>query len=143
MADMNRVAIIGRLTKDAEIKESNDGKTAYGTFTIASNRRVKNGDKWEDKASYFDIKAGGAMYKSIGPYLKKGRQIGVSGMLVQDRWEKDGKSYSAVRISAESIQLLAEGKDQGQQSAPKPAPAPKSNGPESFESSDFDDLPDF
>ena len=143
MTDMNTVAIVGRLTKDAEVKSSQDGKSAWGTFTVAVNRRVKSGDQWQDRADFFEVKASGPSYKGLAPYLTKGRQVGIAGYLVQDRWtDGNGKEMSRVKIFAESIQLLSEPKEtQAQRPAPKQAP--KTNGPESFESSDFDDLPDF
>ena len=144
MADINKVTIIGRLSKDADVRTSNDGKSGYGNFTIASNRRVKNGDKWEDRGEFFECKASGSSYKGLGPYLTKGRQVAVSGYLFVDRWtSKDGRQEQKVRIFAETIQLLSEPKDKGTQTAPQPKPAPKPNGPEDFEGSDFDDLPDF
>jgi len=146
MTDINVVMIIGRLTKDPEVNHSQDGKSAWGTFSIASSERVKNGESWEDRPSYFEVKAGGPMYKGVVPYLQKGRQVAVSGSLTQDRWEKDGRQMSRVRIKADSIELLSSPSQQQTQSQPaqqrRPEP-PKTNGPESFESSDFDDLPDF
>ena len=142
MADINTVGIVGRLTKDAVVKTSEDGKNAWGSFTIAVSERVRNGEKWEDRASYFDVKASGPNFKGLSKYLTKGRQVGIPGSLVQDRWEKEGQMYSMVRIRANTIELLSEPRNQSE-SASAPKAAPKSNGPEAFESADFDDLPEF
>ena len=144
MTDMNTVAIVGRLTKDVEPKVTQDGKT-WGSFTVAVNRRVKNGETWEDRADFFEVKSNGPAFKGISPYLKKGRQIGVAGYLVQDRWnDSNGRSCEKVKIFATNIQLLSDPSQTSKPAPAKPAPqAPKSNGPENFESSDFDDLPDF
>ena len=54
MADLNHVVLIGRLTRDAELKYTSNGQ-AVCKFSIAVNRRKKNGDQWEDEASFFDI----------------------------------------------------------------------------------------
>lgn len=151
MTDMNTVAIVGRLTKDAEARYSEDGKGAWGSFTVAVNRRVKNGDNWEDRADFFEVKGSGPSYKGIIPYLKKGRLIGISGYLVQDRWtDKNGRNCEKVKIFSETIQLLSSDNNAQEnkpkpQSAPQPTPQPNlpQNGPESFVDSDFDDLPDF
>lgn len=146
MTDINVVSVIGRLTKDAEVKTSQDGKNAWGTISIAVSERVRNGEKWEDRASYFEVKAGGPNYKSLAQYLTKGRQVAISGSLVQDRWEKNGQNYSMVRIRANSIELLQEPKNAAAPAsapAPQPKPAQTGNGPENFQDSDFDDLPAF
>ena len=112
MADINRVIEIGRLTRDAEVTYTSGGM-AIAKMCIAVNRRVKNGDGWADEANYFDVTVLGNQAKNLGPYLLKGKQIGVDGYLKQDRWEKDGQKYSRVIINANDIQLLG-GKDKGQ-----------------------------
>lgn len=105
MADINRVIEIGRLTRDAEVSYT-PGGTAVAKFTIAVNRRVKNGDGWADEANYFDVQVFGKAAESLKPYLTKGKMIGVDGYLKQDRWEKDGQKFSKVTINANDIQLL-------------------------------------
>ena len=147
MTDMNTVVIIGRLTKDTEARYSEDGQSAWGNFTVAVNRNVKNGDKWEGRADFFDVKGSGPNFKSLVPYLKKGKLVGVQGYLTQDRWtDKDGRKCEKVRIFANTIQLLSSEKQQEQkpqEKRPAPQPSLPQNGPESFVDSDFDDLPDF
>jgi len=145
MTDMNTVAMVGRLTKDVEPKVTQEGKV-WGTFTLAVNRRVKSGDTWEDRGDFFEVKSSGPGFKGISPYLKKGRQIGIAGYLVQERWtDANGRNCEKVKIYASNIQLLSDPNQSPKLAPAKPAtqPAPKGNGPESFESSDFDDLPDF
>lgn len=105
MADINRVIEIGRLTKDAEVTYT-PGGTAVAKFTIAVNRKVKNGDDWVDEANYFDIKLFGKSAESLKSYLLKGKIVGVDGYLKQERWEKGGQKYSRIIINANDIQLL-------------------------------------
>ena len=62
MADLNHVTLIGRLTRDAELKYT-PGGLAISSFSIAVNRRRKNGDQWVDEVSYFDINYFVAKYK--------------------------------------------------------------------------------
>lgn len=105
MADINRVSLIGRLTRDAELKYTQGG-LAISNFAIAVNRRSKSGDEWVEVVSYFDINLYGKPAESLKQYLTKGKQIAVDGELRQDRWEKDGQNHSRVVIVANNVQLL-------------------------------------
>jgi len=110
MTDINRVFLVGRLTRDADLQFTNSG-TPISKFSIAVNRSKKNGDKWEDEVSFFDITQWGKMAESLVKYLLKGKQIAVEGELRQSRWEKDGQPYSKVEIQASHIQLLSSDKN--------------------------------
>jgi single-strand DNA-binding protein len=105
MADVNHVIIIGRLTRDAELKYTNGG-FAISNFSIAVNRRRKNGDQWVEEASFFEINLYGKAAESLKPYLTKGKQVAIDGELRQDRWEQDGQTRSKVVIAASNVQLL-------------------------------------
>lgn len=108
MTDVNSVNIIGRLTRD--LGENDFGYIGTGTaranVSIAVNRSKKQGDEWVDEVYYFDITIWGKTAENLKPYLTKGKQIGVSGHLKQDRWEKDGQKHSRVSIVADNVQLL-------------------------------------
>jgi len=104
--DINSVSIVGRLTRDAELKYTNTGM-AITQFSIAVNRTRKDGDQWVDEASFFDVSLWGKRGESLNQYLQKGTQVAVLGELRQDRWEKDGQSRSRVYIFCNNIQLLS------------------------------------
>jgi single-strand DNA-binding protein len=112
MADINRVILVGRLTRDAELKYTNSG-LAICKFSLAINRRRKNGDRWEDEANFFDVVLMGRTGEAIHRYLQKGKQVGVEGELRQSRWEQDGQSRSRVEIFATNVQLLGGGSGGG------------------------------
>ena len=109
--DINSVTIIGRLTRDIELK-STAGGTTVGKASIAINRRVKRGGEWTDEPSFFDVVMFGKTAENIAKYAGKGKQIGISGELEQQRWEKDGQNRSKIVIIANSVQLLG-GKSDG------------------------------
>jgi single-strand DNA-binding protein len=133
LADINKVILVGRLTRDAELKYTNGGM-AVSKFSLAINRRRKSGDQWVDEANFFDIVLYGKTAESLNQYLIKGKQIGVEGELHQNRWEQDGQQRSKIEINANNVQLLGGGK-QGEGSGSFPAPAESG-------SSDFeDDIP--
>ena len=116
MADVNSVVIVGRLTRDAE-RRGNGGPLS---FSIASSRRVKHGEEWSDEASFFEVTY---WHKSLDQYLTKGKQIAVSGALVQEHWEKDGEKRSKVTILADNVQLLGGGQAGQTASVPDGFPA--------------------
>jgi single-strand DNA-binding protein len=107
---LNSVNIMGNLTRDPEIKYTNSGKSVCN-LSIATNRvYTSNGEKVTE-VSYFDIEVWGAVAENCAKYLSKGRGIIVEGRLKQERWEKDGKTQSRVRITANNIHFLPGKKD--------------------------------
>jgi single-strand DNA-binding protein len=119
MADINRVIIVGRLTRDAELKYTSGG-SPVAKFGIAVNRRRKVGDQWEEEANFFDVVVWGRIAEALNQYLVKGKQIGVEGELRQDRWEQDGQKRSRVEIVASNIMLLG---GRGGEGGPGPSSA--------------------
>jgi single-strand DNA-binding protein len=115
MADVNHVIIIGRLTRDCELKTTSGGM-AIANLAIAVNRRVKKGEQWTEEVSFFESVLFGKTAEGLKPYLLKGKQIAVEGELKQERWEKDGQSRSKVVINASNVQLLGGNEKQTQQS---------------------------
>ena len=112
MADVNHVLLIGRLTRDAELKYTTTGYP-ISSFSLALNRRRKEGEQWVEEAHFFDINLFGKTAEALKQYLTKGKQIAVEGELRQDRWEQDGQSRSKVVIAANNIQLLGGGATSG------------------------------
>jgi single-strand DNA-binding protein len=104
-SDINQVVLIGRLTRDAELKYTSGG-TAVCKFSIAVNRNRKQGDQFVEEASFFDIVVWGRQGEAISKYLEKGKQVAVQGELRQNRWEQDGQTRSKVEIHAFNLQLL-------------------------------------
>lgn len=154
--DINIVTLVGRLTREAELKYTNSG-LAVCKFSLAVNRRKRSGEQWTDEVSYFDVVLWGKQGEAIQQYLGKGKQIAVSGELRQNRWEQDGQNRSKVEIVASNVQLLGGGSgnsgggsgnyggNQSENQSNEPSerksfgefqPA-SSNGPENFE----DDIP--
>ena len=152
MTDINNVTLIGRLTRDLgenDFAYSNSG-TARANVSIAVNRAKKQGDEWVDKVSYFDITIWGKTAENLKPYLTKGKQIGVSGHLKQDRWEKDGQKHSRVSIVADVVQLLGgkseSNSDGGYQQSysqnQQSAFTPRNNAPAAPEEPSSEDFPE-
>ena len=111
MADINSVVLVGRLTRDAELKYTASGQ-AVCKFSIAVNRRRKDGEQWVDEPNFFDVVSWGRQGEALSQYMLKGKQIGVNGELKQDRWQQDGQTRYKVEIVADNIMLLG-GNPQG------------------------------
>ncbi|GAB1481244.1 single-stranded DNA-binding protein [Treponema sp.] len=147
MADLNHVVLIGRLTRDAELKYTAGGQ-AVCKFAIAVNRRKKSGDQWVEEANFFDVVLWGRSGEAINQYLVKGKQIAVDGELRQDRWEQDGQNRSKVEIMASNVQLLGGGNTGSGNPGPssprnerRDSPGPAGN-PESSSGRENDDFAD-
>lgn len=105
MGDLATAVIVGRLTRDAELKYTSSG-SAICHFSVATNARVKKGEQWVDESSYWDVDLWGKLGESINQYLTKGKLVAVQGEMRQDRWEKDGQTRTKVVIKANDVQLL-------------------------------------
>ena len=103
--DLNRVTLIGRLTRDPEIKTV--GGTSVCNFSLATNRTyVSNGEKKEE-THFFDCDVWGKLADVLKQYATKGKQLAIEGRLQQSVWDApDGKKNSKVRIRVENFQLL-------------------------------------
>jgi single-strand DNA-binding protein len=131
MADINHVVLVGRLTRNAELKYTTSG-AAVSKFSIAINQRRKKDDQWVDESHFFDIVLWGKTAESLNQYLVKGKQVGIEGQLRQDRWEQEGQSRSRVEIFATNVMLLGGAGGGPRQAAA--APEPKAGGSEFPES---------
>jgi single-strand DNA-binding protein len=105
MEDTNNLTIIGRIVKDAELKQS-EYPICY--FTIAVNRSKKNKEgQREGEASFFDINVFGKYAEIMVERLKKSVMVCITGELKQERWEdKQQQKRSHVVITADKIQIV-------------------------------------
>src|SRR6187397_3726110 len=107
-ANINRVVLVGNLTRDPEMKHLPSG-TALCSLRIAVNTRRKDeSGQWTDKPNYFDVSVWGAQGESCAQYLAKGRPVAIDGRLEWRVWEAtDGSGKrQAVEIVADNVQFL-------------------------------------
>ena len=111
MASFNKVILMGNLTKDPELRYTPNG-TAVASFSLAVNRRYKQGDEFKDEVCYIDIVVFGKQAENCGQYLGKGHGIIIDGRLQQRRWETDdGQKRSKHEVVAQSIRFLSKKDD--------------------------------
>ena len=98
---MNKVILMGRLTKDVEIRYTQTNNTAVTSFNLAVNRRfVKEGE--ERQADFFNIVAWGKLGEFCSKYFKKGQQVGIIGRLQTRNWEyEQGQKHYVTEVVAE------------------------------------------
>lgn len=115
---INRVVLVGRLTKDPELRYTPNG-VAVCTFTLAVNRPFTN-QQGERDADFINCVAWRKQAENVANYLKKGSLAGIDGRIQTRSYEgQDGKRVYVTEILAESVQFL-DSKGKGQAEQPKP-----------------------
>lgn len=133
---MNKVILMGRLTRDPEVRYSQGAsQTAVGRFSIAVDRRFKR--EGEPEADFFNCTAFGKQAEFVERYLHKGTKVVVCGRVQNDNYtNKDGQMVYSVRVLVDEIEF-AESKNAsanmdtgfaGGNNFSKPAPAPANAG---------------
>lgn len=109
MANINKVYLLGNLTRDPELKYTNEGM-AIAEMGIAVNKRWRDANGEENNiVDYFNITAWNNLAENCGANLKKGDRIIASGHLNLRTWEnKDGKKYNIVSITADLVAISLE-----------------------------------
>lgn len=106
---MNRLFITGNLTKDPELTTTKKGSTIC-KFTIANNVSVKVDDKYENKATFFNIVAHGKLAENISKFWKKGNSILCECEITDNSYEKDGVKYYGYSFKLVNIDFFGKGK---------------------------------
>jgi single-strand DNA-binding protein len=107
LPNLNKVVMVGNLTKDPDLKTTTNG-TPVVNFRIASDRRYKNNlGEWKEDVCYVSVVAWHKVAESCGTYLKKGEAVLVEGELQSRSWETDkGEKRSTIEIRAYRVQFL-------------------------------------
>ncbi len=108
MANINRVVLVGNLTRDPELRHTPSGM-AVCSLRLAVNTRRKDSatGEWTEKPNYFDITVWGNQGENCAQYLSKGRPVAVDGRLEWREWEaQDGSKRQAVEVIADTVQFL-------------------------------------
>jgi single-strand DNA-binding protein len=121
MANLNKVFLIGNLTRDPELRYIPSG-SAVTTFTVAVNRVYTQQGEKKEEVSYIKVVVWAKMAETCGEYLSKGSPVFVEGRIQSRSWETpQGEKRSAVEVIAERVQFL--GKTKGSKQEPAAADA--------------------
>lgn len=155
MANLNKVFLIGNLTRDPELRYIPSG-TAVATFTVASGRAytLASGEKREETC-FVRVVSWARQAELCGEYLTKGSPVFVEGRLQSRSWETpDGQKRSTLEVVAQNIQFLGRasskagqtqaaqaGEQPGTAPAPEEPPAVGSEAPEAPQEADLGEVP--
>ena len=143
MGNLNKVMLIGRLTRDPEVTEfKNGGKVANLGFAVHNRRKNAQTGEWEETPVWLNMKAynhePGRKLADLAARLHKGRQVFVEGHLVLEQWDgkEDGKHHSKILVYVDGIEFMGEkphaegGQGPGAgEPAVEPAPGPADHAP--------------
>ncbi len=124
MASLNKVMLIGNLTRDPEQRRTPSGM-AVVEMGLAMNRRYKasSGEEREE-VCYINVTVWGKTGEACAEYLRKGASCFVEGRLKLDEWEKDGQKRSKISVVADTVQFLDRGAKRGVEPGDTPEDAP-------------------
>lgn len=119
---INRVAISGNLTRDAELRTTQGGMSILD-FGVAVNDRRRNQQtgEWEDFPNFVDCTVFGARAEKLQPYLAKGSKVALEGKLRYSSWESGGQRRGKLGVIVDDLEFMSSRRDHaGSGHAPQP-----------------------
>src|SRR3990172_10770088 len=102
MADLNRVTLVGRLTRDPELRHTASGDAVCSIRLAVDSRARDESGNWGDRPNFFDVTVFGRQGESASTYLSKGRRVGIDGRLSWREWQaQDGTKRQSVEAIAD------------------------------------------
>ena len=126
---MNEIILIGRLTRDPELRYLPNTGTPVATFTLAVNRDYKD-KEGNVQADFIPVEVMGKVADFVMNYITKGRLVAIKGSVRIDRYTKDDENRTFTKVSAKSVQALDSNKNK-----------PQTEVPQEFQAIDDDEIP--
>lgn len=127
---MNQIILIGRLTKDSELRYLPNTGTPVATFTLAVDRNYKD-KEGNVQTDFIPVEVMGKVADFVANYITKGRLVAVNGSIRVDRYMKDDENRTFTKVSAKSVQALDSNKNKSQ----------NTEAPQGFQAIDDDEIP--
>jgi single-strand DNA-binding protein len=121
-ASINRVILVGNLTRDPELRHTPSGMPVCSLRIAVNARRKDETGQWVDKPNYFSVTVWGQQGENCAQYLSKGRPVAVDGRLEWREWQdQSGNKRQSIDIIADSVQFLGsrEGGENGGRFTPQ------------------------
>ena len=113
-ANINRVVLVGNLTRDPELRHTPGGTPVCSLRVAVNDRKRDESGNWVDAPNYFSISVFGNQAESCTQYLSKGRPVAIDGRLEWREWQaQDGAKRESVEVVADSVQFLGSRGDGG------------------------------
>jgi single-strand DNA-binding protein len=141
--DINRVTLVGRLTRDPELRHLPSGTQVLQLGLAVNGRQKDEAGNWTDKPNFFDVKVFGNQAEMLANHLAKGRRVGIDGRLDWSSWEaQDGGKRSKVEVIANTVQFLdSRGEQTSGENQFVPAGATTETANADFGTANDDDIP--
>lgn len=99
----NQISVVGNMTREPELRFTQNG-SGICNFGVASSRRFKRGDEWEEQTTFFNVTAWGELGEHIAESLPKGTRVIVVGRMDQRSYEtQDGEKRTVMDLTADSV----------------------------------------
>jgi single-strand DNA-binding protein len=98
MSSFNKVIIMGRLTRGVELRTTGGGHSVVDLGVAVNERRPGDNGEWVDVTQFVDVTFWNRKAEVIAKYFQMGSSILIEGSLQLDRWEKDGKNFSKLKV---------------------------------------------
>src|SRR5437870_10302071 len=106
-SSLNRVVLIGRLTRDPDLRALPSGGSVCALRIACNSSRRDSDGGYTEKPNYFDVNVYGAAGENVSQYMRKGSRVGIDGRLDWREWEtSDGQRRQAVSVVADNVQFL-------------------------------------
>ena len=104
--NINRVVIVGRLTRDPDLRALPSGVNVSSLRVACNSSRREADGSYTERPNFFDVSIYGASAESVSRYMRKGNRVALDGRLEWREWESDNQKRQAVSIVADTIQFL-------------------------------------
>jgi single-strand DNA-binding protein len=114
MAELNKVMLIGRLTKDPELRYTPSG-AAVAQLRMAVNHTYRTKEEKKEEVLYIDVSVFGRSAETVKQYVQKGRELFIEGRLQQNDWQDktSGQKRTSYKVIADRFQFLGGGRGAG------------------------------
>jgi single-strand DNA-binding protein len=120
MASLNKVLLIGNLTRDPDIRRFGEGRMV-ADLRLAVNRRFKKDGVLREETCFVGVSVFERQAEICQQYLRKGSPVLVEGRLKYDEWEKEGQKFNKLSVVADRVQFLPKSEGGGERGAEEPA----------------------
>jgi single-strand DNA-binding protein len=128
MTSLNRVILLGNLTRDPEVRYTPSG-TAVGDLRLAVSRKFKTAEgENKEETCFVGVTVWGRQAETCAEYLSKGSPALIEGRLKYDEWEKDGQKQNRLTVVAERVQFVGGGRGGAEARGEAPAGRPAGQG---------------
>jgi single-strand DNA-binding protein len=112
---VNRVVVVGRLTRDPELRALASGSSVCSLRLACNGSRRTADGSYEERPNYFDVSVFGARGENVDRHMERGRLVAIDGRLEWSEWETEHGRREAVRIVADNVQFLDRRVDDGEE----------------------------